>query len=481
MKKKSNKIFEKILDDYNVRKNLVQKSFEYFFPIYFHQYMEYETAPFHEEMFRILQDEKIKLSVFVAFRGSAKSTIISTAYVLWSILGIQQRKLIVICGQTEQKSRQYLMNIKNQLLNNDLLRKDLGPFEEERNSLGNATALIIKRLNVKIMISSVEQSIRGVRHDQHRPDLIIIDDIEDIQLVKTRASRNKTFDWLVGEVIPAGTKKTRIIAVGNLLHSDSALKRLQKKIEGGEMKHIKTTYREYPIVDNKGKPLWPGKYPTPEDIEAEREKTMDEVAWYREYMLQIISTDEQIVRPEWIKFYDKFPANDLRMICIGIDLAISEKEHADCTAIVVAYVYGIGKNLKIYIQPHPYNKRSSFPNHAEYIKALVATEKMKHHRVKVYVEDVGYQKALVQFFESKEYDIEGVPTGRNDKAARLRLTTPFLRDDRIFFPEKGCEELIDQLTGFGKEKHDDLADAFSVVVLKIIENNPLNGGGILFG
>jgi predicted phage terminase large subunit-like protein len=480
MKKKNNKIFEKILTDYNVRKNLVQKSFEYFFPIYFHQYMEYETAPFHEEMFRILQDERIKLSVFVAFRGSAKSTIISTAYVLWSILGIQQKKLIIICGQTEQKSRQYLMNIKSQLLNNDLLRKDLGPFEEERNSIGNATALIIKRLNVKIMISSVEQSIRGVRHDQHRPDLIIIDDIEDIQSVKTRASRDKTFDWLVGEVIPAGTKKTRIIAVGNLLHDDSVLKRLQKKIEGGEMKHIKTTYREYPIVDNKGNPLWPGKYPTQEDIEAEKEKTMNEVAWYREYMLQIISTDEQIIKPEWIKFYDKFPANNLRMICIGIDLAISEKEHADCTAIVVAYVYGVGKNLKIYIQSNPYNKRSSFPNHAEYIKALVATEKMKHHRVKVFVEDVGYQKALIQFFESKEYDIEGVSTGRNDKAARLKLTTPFVKDDRIFFPEKGCEELIDQLTGFGKERHDDLADAFSIVVLKIIENNPLNEG-ILFG
>jgi hypothetical protein len=94
-----------------------------FFPIYLHEYIKHETPPFHEEMFRILEDEQIKLAVFVAFRGSAKSTIISTAYVLWSILGIQQRKLIVICGQTEQKARQYLLNIKSQLLNNELTEK----------------------------------------------------------------------------------------------------------------------------------------------------------------------------------------------------------------------------------------------------------------------------------------------------------------------------------------------------------------------
>lgn len=460
---------------------MVQKSFEYFFPIYLHEYMEFESAPFQKEMMRLLQDERIKFLTFVAFRGSAKSSIVTAGYVLWSILGIQQKKFIVICSQTEQKAQAHLANIKNQLKHNDLLRKDLGPFEEEKNKFGTATAIIIKRLNVKIMISSTEQSIRGALHNNNRPDLIIFDDIETIQSVKTRESRNKTFDWLVGEVIPAGSKKTRYITVGNLLHEDSVLKRLQKRMESGEMKYVRSVYREYPIVDAKGNPLWPGKYPTPEDIEEEHEKTMDEVAWQREFMLTIISTEEQIIKPEWIHFYEKQPADGLRGIYIGIDLAVSEKESADCTAIVVGYLYGIGKNMKIYIQKHPYNNRSSFPVHAEHIKNKIAMEKMMHGRVKVYIEDVGYQKALVQYFESQKYDVEGVPTGRNDKAARLRLTTPLLKDARVLFPEDGCEELIDQLLGFGKERHDDLADAFSILVLKIVENNPLTRTGVLLG
>lgn len=476
-KKKPRKVdvFEKILTDKVVRKNLVQKSLEHFFPIYFHRYMEYETAPFQEEIFHILEDDTIKLAVIVAFRGSAKSTIITTAYVLWSILGVQKRKFIVICGQTEQKARQYLLNIKNELLNNDLLKKDLGPFEEEKNSLGNATALIIKKLNVKIMISSSEQSIRGMRHGEHRPDLIILDDIEDTNSVKTREGRDKPFNWLTSEIIPAGNNKTRIIAVGNLLHEDSVLRRLERKIEGGEMESLNAVYREYPIMDEQGNALWPGKYPTLDSIEAERERTMSETAWYREYLLKIISTEEQVVRPEWIQFYGKAPNESIRSIAIGIDLAVSEKESADCTAMVVGHIYGHGKNMNIYIQPNPINARVPFPVQTEYIKALVAVQKQKHYRVKLYIEDVGYQKALVQLFDSQKYDVEGVPTGRSDKSARLRLTTSFIKEGRVLFPEKGCEELIEQLIGFGKEKHDDLADAFAILVLKVIENNPRQG------
>lgn len=474
-KSRSEQLFDKVLSDKATRKVLVRERLEYFFPIYFHRYMQYETADFQKEIFEILEDDAIKLAVICAFRGSAKSTIITTAYVLWSILGIQQRKFIVICGQTEQKARQYLLNIKNELLHNELLKKDLGPFTEETNHLGNATAIIIKKLNVKIMISSVEQSIRGMRHGEHRPDLIILDDIEDTNSVKTKDGRDKAFNWLTSEVIPAGDKRTRVIAIGNLLHEDSVLKRLQKKIEGKEMTHLNAVYREYPIMDDQGSPLWPGKYPTPDDIEMERQKTMSETAWYREYLLKIISTEEQVVYPEWIQCYAKMPYEGFRGVAIGIDLAVSEKDSADYTAMVVGHIYGYGKNMTIYIQPNPINARIPFPVQTEYIKSLVATQKQRHHRVKLYIEDVGYQKALVQVFESQKYNVEGVPTGRSDKTARLRLTTSFIKDGRVLFPEKGCEELIMQLTGFGKEKHDDLADAFAILILKVIEDNPRGG------
>lgn len=474
----SEDLFEQIINDPVVRQSVTRNSLEHFLPVYFNQYMEYESAPFHKEMFEILGNDAIKLAVFCAFRGSAKSTIITTAYVLWAILGIQQKKYIVISAQTDAKGRQHLQNIKTELENNILLQQDLGPFKEEKDSIGNATGLTLKKLGVKIIVTSVEQSIRGMRHNQYRPDLIIVDDIEDINSVKTREGRDKAFNWLTGELIPAGNTKTRVIAVGNLLHEDSVLKRLQEKIENNEMTHMKGVYREYPIIDADGNPLWPGKYPTPESIDAEREKTMNEVAWHREYLLQIISSEEQVVHRDWIHQYRYLPKRELTQIAIGIDLAISTKASADCTAIVTAYVYGHGKNMEIYIRPNPTNSRMPFPEQLETIISTMSVAKLTHPRVKAYVENVGYQDAMVQMLQSRSQDVIGV-TPTTDKRTRLSLTTSLMREGRILFPETGCEELIEQLLGFGKEKHDDLVDAFSIAILQLIGQRPQGSVGLI--
>ena len=462
------KILESVLSNRLTRRAAVLNSFEFFFPIYLHEYMKFELASFHEEIFRILENAKIKLAVIVAFRGSAKSTIVTTAYVLWSILGIQEKKFIVICSQTEAKARQHLANIKYQLLENDLLKKDLGPFEEERNGLGNATAIIIKKMNVKIMVCSIEQSIRGMRFGEHRPDLIILDDIEDLDSVKTREGRNKTWDWLTGDIIPAGSRSTRIIAVGNLLHEDSVMKRLQRKIENGEMKLTGGVYREYPIVDVNGKTLWPGRYPTQEALDEEREKTMDEIAWQREYMLKIVASEDQIILRDDIQYYDELPKVRPDRICIGVDLAISQKETGDYSAFVVLYVYNRGYDLRVYVKPWPFHSKVGAMELLAQLRSTIDAEKMKKTSVYTFMETNGMQEAIVQIMQVSHHDIEGVPSV-NNKAYRLRIASVPIKKKQVFFPREGCKELIEELVGFGKEKHDDLADAFSISMIQIIE------------
>src|SRR3989338_524724 len=167
------KLTEKILKDKIARRAITTKNFEWFFFLYFSRYIKYETPEFHQEIFRILQDNSIDLAVLTAFRGSAKSTLITNAYVIWSILGVQAKKFVTIQSQTEQKARQFLINIKRELERNKLLQDDLGPFREEVGQWG-AQALILTRLGAKITIGSVEQSIRGSLFGEYRPDLIIL-------------------------------------------------------------------------------------------------------------------------------------------------------------------------------------------------------------------------------------------------------------------------------------------------------------------
>lgn len=472
----SRSIINKMMKDKAVRVAITTESFLYFFHFYYAHYVGYKTADFQKEIFHLLEKSNTENLYIVAFRGSGKSTLVTTAYPIWAILGKQKKKFCVIFCQTRTQAKQHMMNIKKELENDNLLKSDLGPFQEESDEWGSYS-LVFKKHGARITVASTEQSIRGIRHNEYRPDLIICDDVEDVQSAKTRDGRDKTYNWLRGEVIPCGDINTRLIIIGNLLHEDSLLMRIQDEVNNNKTRGV---FKQYPLLNDRGECLWAGKYPDEESIENERLKVASEVSWYREYLLKIISTDGQIVCPEWIQFYDKFPTTGLHSICIGIDLAVSERDSADCTAMLVGYVYGIGKNMKVYLKENPINERISFPVQAEYVKALVATEKLIHYRVKLFVEDVGYQKAFIQLFESKNYDIEGVPTGRNDKATRLRMTTPFIKEGRVLFPKSGCEELIQQLLGFGKEKHDDLADSFSILVLKVIETNP-SGGGILFG
>ena len=44
-----------------------------------------------------------------------------------------------------------------------------------------------------------------------------------------------------------------------------------------------------------------------------------------------------------------------------------------------------------------------------------------------------------------------------------------MQQGRILFPLHGAERLIEQIIGFGVEKHDDLVDAFTLLVLQLLQ------------
>ena len=129
---------------------------------------------------------------------------------------------------TRNQAKQQMMNMRKELENNKMLKGDLGPFQEEHDSEWGSSSLVFSNSGARITVASVEQSIRGIRHGEYRPDLIICDDVENLASTKTKEGRDKTYEWLTGEIIPAGDVKTKIVLVGNLLHEDSLLMRLKK-------------------------------------------------------------------------------------------------------------------------------------------------------------------------------------------------------------------------------------------------------------
>ncbi|MFA6896855.1 MAG: hypothetical protein WCQ96_01060 [Patescibacteria group bacterium] len=454
-----------IIRDKDIRTKVATESHYWFFHIYFHHYVKYPTADFQRELFAITQSDNISTAVIVSFRGSAKSTIMTMSYPIWSILGKQQKKFVIIISQTQYQARMHLSNLKRELESNRLLRSELGPFEEKNEEWGS-TSLVIPKFNARITAASCEQSVRGLRHGANRPDLIVCDDVEDLNSVKTREGRDKTYNWLTGEVIPSGDRSTKVVVVGNLLHEDSLLMRLKANIEENKLNGI---FRAYPLTDHRDQTNWPGKFPTKELIDLEKMKVGNEISWQREYLLRIVPNIGQVVHREWIHYYDVLPQSSEHYTSTvsGVDLAISKKDTADCTAIVSAKVYSIDDSFKLYILPNPINEKMEFPDMIRKIKAL---ETVLGYSM-IYVEDVAFQASLYQQLIEKGIPAEGVKIHGQDKLSRLTLTTALIQSGKIIFPRKGTERLIEQMLNFGIDKHDDLVDAFTLLVLKVANNN----------
>ena len=461
-RKSESEILELMLANPRLRRTITRKSFYWFFLFYFARYMEYPLAQFQREMMSLAENRSVRNVVIAGFRGSAKSTILSLAFVIWCVLGEHKIQHVLICSKTEQKAQMLLQHIKDELEPDSLLKKDLGPFREFKNPW-NMSGIVIRRTDARINVVGMEQPVRGLRHKQFRPQIIVLDDIEDIESVKTQESRDKMYEKLTREIIPAGSLNTRLLFIGNRLHEDSVMERVQRAIASGQMEG---EVRNYPALAD-GKPLWPGKYKDKEAVESEKLRGMPELAFRREMLLEIIPDGYQILERKDLRFYRFGDAFDgYRFTIVGVDPAAKTKPQNDCTAIVAADVYGYGPGLKIRIRPNPINARLEYE---ETVEQTLRVAEAVSGNVHICIEGVGFQDMFLILFENRGMRAEAVPVRGKSKEDRLISAAIHIQAGTVEFADSGNEELINQALYFGSGDHDDLVDALSLVVLQSFE------------
>lgn len=455
-------------DDYDTRRSLA-KTLTGFCLVYLPHYLDKEPASFHPELLNTLGDHREKMIEILGFRGSAKSTFGSLALPLWAALEYPELyNFILPIADTGVQANMNIANIKSELENNPLIKQDYGNMKGEfvadwsleSEEEWQAKNMLLSN-GVRILARSRGQKVRGLRHNQHRPKLIVVDDPEDLEWVRTKENRDKTERWLKGEVIPAIDESTgRLVVIGNQLHTDALMARLKRDKTFKQL--------EYPLVKN-GKITWLGKYPDQKALDFQRDK-VGLNAYQREYLLKVVPEEGADVHEDWIKYYDKLPAEaETGLHGTGIDLAISKKETADYTSMVSGTSFVKEGIPKIYIKPNPINARLSFHETMETTKAMAIANPFGIF----FVEDVQYQRAAVEEMERALLPVVGMRAG-SDKRARLRAIAIYIQNGTIVFPRKGCEDLIIQLLGFGVEEHDDLVDAFVYLILGLVQQGMQN-------
>lgn len=448
--------------DPTYRKTLAASSLYWFAHIYFSRYIHYETADFQRAIYRALESSEPFLEI-LAFRGSTKSTIATLIYPIWAIIGKQRKRYPVIIGDTFPQARQYLYNTRNELETNELLIADFGPFKaEENDDEWQKTTIVIPKYSARMSAHSSGQNIRGLRHLDRRPDLVICDDLENSESVRKKEQRDKLYNWFKADVMNVGDHGTKFIAIGNLLHSDSFMMRLKKEISEGRQ-----TGRiiEVAIQDKDGNPTWTGKFPDKAALESERRRLNNDRAWIREALLKIVAEDGQPIKDEWIVRCKEMPKEfQPTNRGAGVDLAISKKDTADFTSIVPGIAGLLNGKPKIYISA-PINEHFSMHETVERLRLLAVAQT----GIRFFVEKVGYQEAAIETMKLAWLNVDPVqPIG--DKLARLQTIARYVQDGTIEFLD-GCEDLILQMLHFGVEEHDDLVDAFVYLILGLLKSS----------
>lgn len=213
-----------------------ETGFEFFARTYFPHYIKAAPSELHKHLYADLpamltkpasSARKGHRKLKIAPRGAAKSTLASQIFPLWCALRQVKRFIIIVMDAYEQAALM-LEAIKVELENNPRLAHDFPEFAGAGRRWREGE--IVTRNEVMLLGAGSRQKLRGRRFGPFRPDLVILDDIENDENVASPDYRKKLESWVLKVVFELGPADGSIdvLIVGTVLHFDAVLVRLSK-------------------------------------------------------------------------------------------------------------------------------------------------------------------------------------------------------------------------------------------------------------
>lgn len=426
-------------------------------------------------------------------RGSAKSTIGTLAFPLRAALEGDE-PYIWIVSDTRHQAHTHLENIKIEILENGRLESAY-PGAAGRGPTWRTGAIVLRN-GVAIEAYGTGQRLRGRRRQAHRPTLIVCDDLQNDDHIRSAVQREASSNWFHGMLLKAGTRKTNFLNLATALHREALALRLfetpgwdsqkfcaiqvwpENMTVWKEWEQIYTEvgnarYREAareffdahrPAMEAGAEVLWPEE----EDLyflmcmraadgsaAFEREKQCspanpDQCEWPADYFADHI-------------WFDSWPAR-LRVRTMALDPSKgSGSRHGDYAALVMLGVDGAGL---VYVEADL--GRRPTPQIVAHATAFVA-----RFRPDVFaVEANQFQELLVGEFAA-EFRRQGLlappPLPLENhvaKEVRIRRLGPYLAGRQLRFKSgsPGTRLLVEQLREFPTAAHDDGPDALEMAI-----------------
>jgi len=431
---------------------------DYYFP---HWTVNPETgeatpcAPFHVSAANaILKDRNIK-AAFQWHRGAAKSTNMDVFVPMW-LMAQEHREInvMVLVGKSEDNAKTLLGDIQAELQYNQRYIHDFG---EQYNVGSWEEGEFVTRSEVAFFARGRGQSPRGLRYRSHRPDYVIIDDLDDDELVESPDRVNKLFDWLRSALF--GTLdggRGRFIMVGNLIAKNSVLARWC------DIKSVHVT--RVNIYDNRGNVSWAAKW-TPQEV-----KDIEAVVGYRAFQKEYMNNpiiEGAIFRNEWIRWGKRPAWSKFSEIVLYIDPSFKGSTKNDYKA---AKLWGKAGTTLYHLRA--FVRQSSVAEMVRWCYDLYEWTREQGIAVRWYMEANFMQDTILDEFRREgelrgyQLPITGDKRKKPDKFQRVEAISPLWERGFVVYDETQRDDPdmlagIDQTLAFekGMRGHDDAPDA----------------------
>jgi hypothetical protein len=445
---------------------------------YFENHFRLESPDFHHIMM-----EEAKTNKFLAIaapRGSSKTTIVGFVYPIHQIC-FKQKRFIVYISNTFKQATMMLSTIKSEIKENEQI-KAAYPIEITKDAEDVAIFRHADGFETMVICLGADQmgNIRGRKFGAYRPDLILGDDIENDELVRSPERRLKLQEDFDNAVLPAGDIETQYFVVGTILHDDSLLAKLMSKNEYHEFEKVffqglyrdKETGEQYSLWDKKMTVEWLLDYKKHKPHTFAREIQNNPSASGTE---EIDKRDFRYWRIENMNYmlFDNegnIKAKGELSTCkaaIACDLAWEDKQESDYTAIVPVYLTPQSDILveefvcKKGVKPDEFEE--ILFNMEERLRAItnstvpIGFEKAKLEKVMKWFLKQAMRRRN-KFLMLKDLNCS------KEKIERIVTVLQPRYSQHTIYHKRGMGDLETQLIRIRSTAHDDLADALGMAV-----------------
>lgn len=375
----------------------------------------FDNAPHHEEWYQILQNKLMqdpngnwdsqlipappdnynRLIGLLAPRSHAKSTCFTVNYPLWRI-GKDPNIRILLVSASGSQSTSFLREIKGHMERNQSYHRLFGNLSPENLIMAEkwtTTEIIVKRTNTRIKDPTVAATSTGGTVLSKRADLIICDDILDEQNTRTAEQRLKTKEWFNEVLLPVLEPDGQLIIVGTVWN----LEDLYHHIMSQPIYNIRKRYKAITNDETK-QVLWEERWSYAKLMQ--RKEQVGSTAFNKSYQNEAIAAEDAVFQKEWTDEAKRKGANrtliknlnysswDLGYLTIagGVDLAISQKDDSDYTAMAIIGQTREGMKLPLYLLREKLSPAQT--------KSMIISLNERFNPDVIIVESNAYQKAM---------------------------------------------------------------------------------------